>query len=382
MVEHAELERKGTLDLDAPFDRVKLVREVAAMMNAGGGRIVLGVSDDGAEVGLDVELANKLDPARLGDLMDSFISPDRVEIAVEIRKTTADRVVVELTVPAALEPPVVLCKSGNYVGEDGKQAQHFAAHSVYVRRSTKAEPARWEDYRRWREDAIQRARDEIIARLTMIVEAPSDSRIRVISDDEVRDEPNFFLSRSVDVFRHRPERLLSGSDLAYLWLHRGALQFDETAAELIFHSALRKRATLWLWLATLGLGADVVERFLDRSLELRDRDKSDAARSMLQVAAVFLDDTAYQRIRAELAASGYAHMREAAEALPDRSATLEALGSHDSVAPDGRSLAALTVDELTRLAQQQLSETDQVISRRLPLIGWEYLSRTLHPERL
>ncbi len=376
MSENSDLERKLTLDPDEPKDRLKLVREIVAMVNSGGGLIEIGVADDGTDVGVSRQLAAKFDPARLGDMVESYVSPDRVELTIEQRSLPGDELVIEIAVPRAPDPPLVLRQAGNYVDGKGRQSALFPAQSVYVRRNTKAEPANREDYRQWREEAVQRARNEILERLTMVVEAPPDARIRVIDEEEVKDEPNFFLSRSADVFSHRPERLLSGQDLAYLWIHRHSLDASDVANELIFQSALRKRATLFLWLAFLDPEADRVGRYLMRALDMRDRDKSDAARSILLVAALYLSDVEYERIRQAMAASSYAHMREQAEALPVKTDAQAVLDAQRRTTAAGQELAELTVDEIKDMAEELLRSSDVGLSRRVPPLGWEYLRRS------
>lgn len=375
MTEDAAFERKSTLDLDQPKDRVRLVKEIAAMANSGGGVIVIGAEDDGTEVGIHEDLAKQLDPARIGDLLDRFLRPDRLEVKLRDRVLPNGKVVVEVVVPPVADPPLVLCRPGNYE-QDGKQDVLFPAQAVFVRRNTRAEPARREDYRQWRHEAIERARAEIIERLAMVVEAPSDARVRVVSGEDVKDEPSFLLSRSAEIFESRPERLLSGPDLLYLWRHRDTLRFDPVAAELVIQSALRKRATLFLWLAHLQPSADEVKRYIDRAMQMSDRDKSDAGKAILLVGALYLTDHEYDELVAIMGESRYAHMREAAHQLPtknDGEAHLDRL-TFESV--DGKPVREYTSDELLGLVDIILSDaSSRIASRQLPVIGFEYLRR-------
>jgi hypothetical protein len=209
----------------------------------------------------------------------------------------------------------------------------------------------------------------------MVVEAPAGSRVRIITEGEVLDEPRFLLSRSADVFRQRPEHLLSGDALAYLWLHRSVLDIDPTARELLVQSAMRKRATLYLWVAELELRSDEARDYLQRALGMRDRDKSDAARSILLLAVVFLDDDHYESLRQGLASSSYTHMREAAEALPDPAAARAQLAVERLASVDGRPVAEVPTARLEAVADELLEGSLIKAARRLPPIGLELLRR-------
>jgi len=372
MAEQADVEHQAQLDLNDPRAKLNFVRDVAAMMNSGGGRIDVGVDDDGGEVGIDDEVRTALDPTLLSNLVDRFLEPDRVELSVNDRRVGADRWVVEITVPAALEPPVVLCRQGNVETGPKTQQTVFSAHSVYVRHHNKTETARREDYLRWRRDAVERERAELLGRFKMVAEAPSDAHIRVVTNDEVRDAPNFFLSRATELFRQRPERLLSGDELSYLWVHRSELQFDETSKELIVHSALRRAATLCFWLVFLQLGPAQVKAFVLRSLEITDRDKSDAARSILRVSAVFLSQADYSEVREAMARSRYAHMKEAASALPDAAAADASI----SALIISKYAHGLSPTDMERFADKTLPMPEGAASKQLRSIGWEYLRRS------
>ena len=375
MTEDTSVERKLTLNLDHAKDRVRLIKEVVAMANSGGGVIVIGADDDGTEIGLPEDLANHFDPARIGDLLDRFLRPDRLEIKLRHRVLPTGKVVVEVKVPPVADPPLVLCRPGNYE-KDGNQEALFPAQTVFVRRNTRAEPARREDYRQWRNEAIERARAEIIERLAMVVEAPSDARVRVVSGEDVKDEPSFLLSRSAEIFESRPERLLSGPDLLYLWRHRDTLRFDPVAAELVIQSALRKRATLFLWLAHLQPSADAVKRYIDRAMQMRDRDKSDAGKAILLVGARYLTDHEYDELVAIMAGSRYAHMREAAHQFPTKNDGETHLDRLTFESVDGKPVREYTSDELLGLVERILSDaSSRIASRQLPVIGFEYLRR-------
>ena len=144
------------------------------------------------------------------------------------------------------------------------------------------------------------------------------------------------------------------------------------AAELLFQSALRKRATLFLWLTRLELSPVDIKRHLWTGLAMRDRDKSDAARSMLQVSALFLGAADYAELRAALADSSYAHMREAAAEWPS---IADAVVATEAMADS--SLRTLSEAELHDAVDALLSDGGSAVGRRAGPLGLELLRRSL-----
>lgn len=369
--------------LDDPRRRLELIRHIVAMANSGGGTIVLGVRRDGDVVGLPRE-ADRFEAAELMELVATHVRPDRVELTVTSIEQPADRSVVEISVLGHPEPPLVMARAGVYhrgggIGPeegDGTAVEVFAANQVVVRRNGRSEIARRSDYVGWRSEAIDDLRRELYERLALVVEAPRGATVRVVTEDEVRDEPTYFLTRSTELFRLQPEQLLSSRDLVYLWLHRRTLPITDDAAALLLHSALRKRATLYLWLAALPVSADRVRRLLFEAVGMSDRDKSDAARAVLLVCALYLDAEAYDALVAELRASTYAHMRRAADALPDIEGAQAQLEIERSIGRGQTELPSATDDALYDQVDHLLARGGTV-PRRVSSFGLELLRRKL-----
>lgn len=370
-----------TCDLDRAAPKLKLVRDIVATANSGGGRIVVGRDEEpagAAPSGLGPDNAKSFGDEELSRLVNSFIAPDRLELRSFTDESSDGRFIVTIEVPAIVEPPLVLAKAGiDETGRhDGKPV--FEVHSVLVRRGRRVEQARHGDYRRWTAEAKARTRAEFVDRVSMVVSAPADATVRVVDQQEVRDEPTFLLSRATDVFRHRPEQLLSGDDLAYLWLHRHAIDLNPVAKELLFQSALRKRATLYLWLSILDLSAAQVRALLFRAIDMKDRDKSDAAPSILMVAALYLSEEDYDNLATALSQSSYTHMREAVEAMPNLSDAVTALASHTSAAGDGQLSLTGAVTDLLAEADRLLESASTRTPRRLPTIGLQILRHRMN----
>ena len=385
-------ERRRAVDLGRAVERLQLVRDLIALANSGGGTISIGTTSDGASVGVSPELAEPFTDGAIRALTDHYTDPDELGVRVD-RHPVEGGFVVELHVPAAAEPPVLPSRPGRSddappgfepdVGPPGtapadtepdiQPAEVFAADTVWVRRGNRSRIASRDDHRRWRADAVAATRSAILEQLTMVVEAPTGSRVQILTDDDVLDQPSFLLRRSADVFTKRPERLLTADDLLYLWLHRTSLDLTVGEAKaLLVQSALRRRATLFLWLAELELSQDDIRRQLRRAVTMNDRDKSDAARSILQVASLYLGDGDYARLRNGLADSRYTHMREAADEWPESSdarANVETLNK-------ARYLR-LTGTELEAEADTIIRDQPSRAVRALPGIGYALLTRRL-----
>lgn len=376
MAESAHVERRRSCDLDDSHDRLVLVREVVALLNSGGGTIVIGVKKNGDVVGIPVRMAARLELRTIEEIVNGYIRPDQVELVVNVAETENDHRLVEIGVRGVPDPPVVVAQAGTHTDSAGRQQEVFGAQSVFVRRNNRTELARREDHLRWRAEAIDNVRREIRERLTLVVDAPMEAKVRIVTKDEVRDEPSYFLSRSTELFRLQADQLLSSQDLVYLWLHRATLTFDDEASELVVQSALRKRATLYLWLTVLPLATDQIRRFLFRALTMKDRDKSDAARAMLLVSALYLEADDYVKLAAALAQSNYVHMREAVETLPDI--------EHARAQLKGERLIGRGQEQLVQEPDLGLfAQVDELLgrggtpSRRVPSLGLELLCRKL-----
>lgn len=371
------MEAVARFDPDTVVDRLKLVRLVVAMANGGGGRVVLGAPSTGEAQGLGSSAAEMVTGAWVGALVGEFTGGDPLDLAVDQRPATEGRMVVEIGVRGCPEPPLVLERAGTYPDTSGQEQTVFESRSVYTRRRGRTERARRDDYRRWRADAVEQVRRQVAERLALVVEAPVGAQIRVLTEGEVHDPPSYYLSRATDLFRLQPEQLLSAQDLVYLWLHRGSLTIDDAGAELIVQSALRKRATLYAWLAHLSLTDDQIRRFLFGAVDMKDRDKSDAARAMLLVCVIYFGYDDYTQLCQLLAGSGYAHMREAAAALPDPVAARHQL--------EGERLPVASRGQLT--SGELLAQIDAILanqgpgSRRVSSLALELLERKLaaHP---
>jgi hypothetical protein len=361
MAESRTREYVSQYDPEDREDRLKLVKEMVAMANAAGGTIYLGVEDDGRPSGLAQNVVDEVDPARVGDLVSTFVAPDTVEFEVT-REGTDDptRQVVAIRVERFHQPPLVFTRAGTYQHSSGKQREVFRQHSVVVRRHTKAEVATRGDFRRWRDEAIQQERDDWRARVRMIAELPPGATVIEAGPDLLLDEPASRLRRAVRDYGRNPEKLLTGRELFELFLVRDALAIGDEEFELLVQSGLRRKPTLWFWLAGRKLERAEVVGILERAMGGSDRDKSDAGRAIVEAAALYLDSRRYDRIIGQLGGSHYKHFREAAVAYPTRDKARMALAGQRLQELEGKPLGDWSSEQLARLGDE--------------IVGWSYRS--------
>ena len=376
LTERDDLELKENLDPTAKRDQLRLVKEIVAMANTKGGRILIGVTDDGKRVGVPDQERYMWEAARIGDLLEKYIDPDRLEVSHSFRRDGCppERMVVELVVPQYIDPPLVICRD---TASDQSNRLFFRKGAVLVRNNTRVEPAARSDFVRWRKED----RSRILEGVSAVILDP-DSVVQVAHEDVNRDTPSYLLSRSVHLFRRRPDKLLDGNDLLYLFTNRAHL--DTNASDrrrLLLHSALRRRATLFFWLARLDADPDEVAAVLDEALKMRDRDKSDMSGAVPLVAALFLSPSQYQDLIARMTTSRYAHIRRAASGYPELADARAAIEKRRGSRLYGRRLSDFSDEELLDVAERTIEEGGVVrISRQLSLLGIEYLVRRLSIE--
>ena len=372
--ERDDLELKLVLDPRVQRDRLRLVKEIVAMANTKGGRILVGVADDGERVGIPEGDRVNWDGALLGDLVEKYIVPDRVEVGIAFRRggCASGRMVVELTVPQHGDPPLVVSKDGT----EGSKT-FFRKGAVLVRNNTKVELASRSDFVRWKKED----RKQVFDGVKEILLSPG-ATVQIIQGDERVDTASYFLSRSVDLFRRRPDKLLDGTDLLYLFQNRDYLDTASSdGRRLLIHSSLRRQPTLWFWLALLGTGADEVFHIVHEALRMKDRDKSDMSKAVALVGCLFLTPAQYQGLVSEMQTSRYAHIQRAADTYAEPSEAKAAIDKRRQMLVDGRRLSEFNDDELLTRADLEIEGGQpRYISRRLPALGLEYLSRRVPDE--
>ena len=152
--ENRQIDFKESIDLQSSQDWARIIKDIIAMANSGGGIILFGIKDDGSYSKFDRNIILDIDPAVMADKILSYTKEDfsDFEIVEVIRNK---RKVVALIVSAA-PTPIVFTRAGTDVLEGGKQKSAFARGSVYFRHGAKSEPGTTTD--------IKNAIDRVVGR--------------------------------------------------------------------------------------------------------------------------------------------------------------------------------------------------------------------------
>ena len=278
-------------------------------------------------------------------------------------------VVVEVTVPQHPEPPLVICRDGSDQSET-----LFKKGDVLVRNNTKVAAASRSDYAQWRRED----RERLLESFRTVLLNPS-ATVRITDGTEALDPPSYLLSRAVALFRQRPDKLLDGKDLLYLFANRDYLDTGSPdRRRLLIHSSLRRQATLWFWLGLLDVDPSEVADVLFEALQMGDRDKSDMSKAIARVGCLFLTPGRYRDLISEMESSRYAHIRRAAEQFEDLTDAESSIDKQRRRSIEGRPVSDFSDEELLTHAEREIEGGRQgYISTRLPALGLEYLLRRM-----
>lgn len=348
---------KSRYDPGSAADELDLVKRVVALANGGGGEIRLGIE---ARHGLPGAggAGTHFDAATLASLIERYVAPDHVEVSTSLEKADGSGgCAVVITVRGHEAPPVVFSRDGRYRHE-GREVAVFRRHTVVSCHGTKTELATRADYRRWTDAAVRAERKRILENLGLVVSLPPGAAIQVVTGSgEVSSEPRVLLDRSVRSWRADPSKLLSRQDLLVLFLARRGLTLERADGELILHSALRRRPTLWFWVDSIHPDQVQLARVLLEAVAGSDRDRSDAASSIIDLSALLLDPARHEEIVAALGSSRYKHFHDAAARGGDRHGVLTRL--------DRLRDRKLSAGPLRTAEQNDIEETADELGRAL-----------------
>lgn len=363
---------KLTFDMTDAESKLKLVKDIVAISNAGGGQIVFG-RDEVTTSGIDPLLAKALDSARLADIVQKYTKPARINLAHEIHQLDSDSVLLTIRIEAA-EYPLVMAEDGNFAHQpSGKTRPAFAKGEIWTRHSSKNERVTYDDMRAWIEKAKKEERGAILNRINKVIDIPEGADIQIVHPSSVPalDTPQRMLEYAAKRRASKPSYVLPADDLMELFQHRTELQPSMTPAELslIVASALRRPSTLFWWLTLLDGSPELILDELDGCLTSTDRDKSDAATSVIELAAIYADDERLKELIAKLLDSRYKHFREAAQRWGGQSSQIGKLQERIQKAKcEQNLLSEMTIDDLEKnatLFAEQYGDGNAAQARRL-----------------
>jgi hypothetical protein len=180
-------DESATLDFKRGFDPKKnsewceLIKDIVAMANSGGGRIVIGVNDDGVRSDEDLTDFLKVDLADITNKIHKYTEQQFANFRVDAADISGSSVAV-LSIDS-VRYPIVFSAPGEYETAPGNRKSAFAKGTTYFRHGAKSEPGTSDDLRNALERELVRVKDFWLAGITKVVEAPSDSEIRVVQAD-------------------------------------------------------------------------------------------------------------------------------------------------------------------------------------------------------
>ena len=361
-------------DLKAGFDpgdakaKTNLVKDIVAMANSGGGQFIFG-GDETSSPGLSPKTAKALDSAKILDYVEKYVEKGYVHLRHDVQPGAGDKVVLTIAVEPA-DYPVVMRKDGTWA-DMRNSSPVFYRGDMWVRHGSKTERLSQADMRRFIDEAFRRGLDQVLSAAQIVRQAgPASSlEFRTETGDVIRN-PNDLLNLALSRRTLNLPSLLHGKELLWLFILRGSFHSSTEQLELIIESALRRPPTLYWWLTDPRVDPAMMKDILTRVPDSEDRDKSDAASSTVELAAIYLEDADLEQLLRDFKKSRYAHFRREAGQFNSRSAAKQSLLRRIKRQKiEGHKLAELDVHELERqasdVADQAFGEPSVGASRRL-----------------
>ncbi len=341
---------------DASF-ATKRVKTIVAIMNAGGGQLIYGRNEID-KPGLDPLLINQLDSARIADSVERFIAPNKVDLSHNIQELENGNVIVTIDIPAS-KYPLVMSRDGTWSGFDSQNERLlFRKGDIWTRHGSRTERITFEDIRLWIENAKRSEREKIMERLTTYVNLPEGTTLQPISSSGMPiDSPIHLIENALLRREHDSGHLLTADDLLWTFRQRINLTLTPEHLGLLLASSLRRSATLFWWLTEDQMNRDLIIEELQAVFEASDRDRSDAAASIIELSALYAIENELSDILRKLKDSRYLHFREVASRWQNREYALDGFGDRISSAThDGQRLLDFSESDIEQLASIVASE--------------------------
>lgn len=172
------LEFKDRFDPKNTGDWCELIKDIVAMANSGGGRIVVGANDDGTPSGYDTTDFLGTD---IADFMNKVHKYTEMQFSgfrvFEILRQESRFAVLNVE---GIRIPIVFSAPGTYEIAAGKQKTAFSKGTVYFRHGPKSEAGSSEDLRAALERELERVRSFWLDGITKVVQAPEGSQVQIV----------------------------------------------------------------------------------------------------------------------------------------------------------------------------------------------------------
>jgi hypothetical protein len=170
---------QGELSDAAAGSWFELLKDIAAMANAGGGIILVGVNGDGTESGWDPLPLLNVDMAEFASRFAKYFGEqlDDLEIVEAMKERSK---VAAIRIGPRTGTPVVFERSGTYSDGHGGEKTAFARGSMYFRHGAKSEPGTSGDVRRFINREVDRQRRALLGNVRKVAGAPKGSQVILV----------------------------------------------------------------------------------------------------------------------------------------------------------------------------------------------------------
>jgi len=325
--ETARIDFKRDFDPNLKREWVEIIKDIVAMANSGGGIIIFGVDNHGNNVvDFDADAVAGIDPADVTNKINKYTGYQFGDFQIIKRERVGKEIV--LFVIGKTDIPMVFSSPGTYSVENGKQKTAFSRGTIYFRHGTKSEPATREDLQKWAQNIRRSTTNELLEHIKTVATLPEGARLQIVSGaGEIVDTPAKLLVSAVRRREQYASHLLTSQEILWIFQQRHQIEITEAGLHLLIGSGLRRSPTLYWWvqLAEREYSTDLVLFEVQSALDASDRDKSDAARNIVEMAAIYADDELLQKIVSHLRSSRYAHFRRVGDAFVSRDNILQKL---------------------------------------------------------
>ncbi len=143
--ENRHIDFKESFDPSSSQEWARIIKDIVAFANSGGGVIVFGVRDDGTAATFDKNIVLRVDPAVIADKISAYTGENFADFEIaEIIRRKKHFAALFINPSSA---PLVFTRAGADLIEGGKQKSAFVKGSVYFRHGAKSDLGTTNDLR-------------------------------------------------------------------------------------------------------------------------------------------------------------------------------------------------------------------------------------------
>ena len=192
---------------------LRLIRDVVAISNSGGGWILIGVATGGIPSGADVRPALTLDSARVTEQVRSLAGGPFS--GVEIVRAQKDGQAIAAIAVRGTAVPLALHAAVPLDVDSSRQRRSLPPSTVYFRHGARSRPGTTRDFQQLIERLVHALRAEWLERVRNVLEAPAGSRVEILPAEVVQSESPAALPIRVTVDPDAPAYRMVAPDATF-----------------------------------------------------------------------------------------------------------------------------------------------------------------------